>query len=53
MSATLTRREFGSALGGLVIAFSMAPRASVGAESAPRLPGMLEANRRLDAWLSL
>ena len=47
----LTRREFGGALGGLVITFSMAPRAGVGAESAPRLPGTLEANRRLDSWL--
>jgi nicotinate dehydrogenase subunit B len=50
-SATLTRREFGSALGGLVITFSMAPRAGVGAESAARLPAMLETNRRLDSWL--
>src|SRR5712671_2727729 len=53
MSAALTRREFGTALGGLVIAFSMAPRASAGAESAPRLPGTLEANRRLDSWLRI
>ena len=51
MSAALTRREFGSALGGLVIAFSMAPRGGEAAESAPRLPGTLEANRRLDSWL--
>src|SRR5258706_16417727 len=51
MSAALTRREFGSAVGGLVIAFSMAPRISAAAESAARLPGMLQANRRLDAWL--
>src|SRR5258706_1182470 len=49
--ALLTRREFGSALGGLVIAFSMAPRMGLGAESAPRLPGPLAANRRLDTWL--
>ncbi|HXJ01082.1 MAG TPA: molybdopterin cofactor-binding domain-containing protein [Micropepsaceae bacterium] len=47
----LTRRQFGAALGGLVIAFSMAPRLSEAAESAARLPGTLEANRRLDAWL--
>src|SRR5258705_9261585 len=51
MSAALPRREFGSAVGGLVIAFSMAPRISAAAESAARLPGMLQANRRLDAWL--
>src|SRR5258707_5237626 len=29
----------------------MAPRTGVAAESAPRLPGMLAANPRLDAWL--
>src|SRR5712672_717576 len=51
--ALLTRREFGGALSGLVIAFSMAPRASAGAESAPRLPGTLEQNRRLDSWLRI
>src|SRR5258705_11272232 len=51
MSAALTRREFGTALGGLVIAFSMAPRTGVAVESAPRLPGMLAANPRPDAWL--
>src|SRR5258706_2274509 len=51
--ALLTRREFGSALGGLVIAFSMAPRMGLAAESAPRLPGTLAANRRLDSWLRI
>jgi len=47
----LTRREFGAGLGGLVIAFSMAPRMAAAAEAAARLPGMLQANRRLDSWL--
>ncbi|HEX3486158.1 MAG TPA: molybdopterin cofactor-binding domain-containing protein, partial [Micropepsaceae bacterium] len=47
----LTRRQFGSAAGGFVIAFSMAPRLASAAEAAKRLPGTLEANRRLDSWL--
>jgi CO/xanthine dehydrogenase Mo-binding subunit len=52
MSRTeLTRREFATALGGIVIAFSMAPRVAEAAEQGPRLPGMLAANKRLDSWL--
>jgi CO/xanthine dehydrogenase Mo-binding subunit len=47
----LTRREFATALGGIVIAFSMAPRVAEAAEQGPRLPGMLAANKRLDSWL--
>jgi CO/xanthine dehydrogenase Mo-binding subunit len=48
MSAT--RREF-LATGALVIAFTLAPRAGR-AQSAP-LPGSLNGNRRLDAWLRI
>lgn len=44
----LTRRRFGQAIA-LTIAFSMAPR--VGAAEAAKLPGSLEGNRMLDAWL--
>ena len=46
-----TRREFGTALGGLVIAFSMAPRLSMAAEGgAPsRDPGSQQAARFLAA----
>jgi nicotinate dehydrogenase subunit B len=51
MNKALTRREFGAALGGFVIAFSMGPRLAAAAEGAPRLPGTLAANKRLDSWL--
>jgi CO/xanthine dehydrogenase Mo-binding subunit len=51
--STLNRREFGQAMGGLVIAFSMAPSISLGAENANRLPGTLDANKRLDSWLMI
>ena len=47
----LTRRQFGTALGGFVIAFSMSPHAGEAAETPARLPGALAANRRLDSWL--
>jgi nicotinate dehydrogenase subunit B len=50
-TADLTRREFGAALSGLVILFSMAPRLAAAAESSGRIPGMLQANPRLDSWL--
>jgi nicotinate dehydrogenase subunit B len=46
----LNRREF-AAGAGLLIAFSMGPQFARGAEERSRLPGMLAANKRLDAWL--
>jgi nicotinate dehydrogenase subunit B len=46
---TLTRRQFGVAVGTLTIAFSLAPAS---AEPA-KLPGSLENNRMLDAWLRI
>jgi CO/xanthine dehydrogenase Mo-binding subunit len=51
MSAPLSRRRFGQALGALTIAFSLAPPAL--AADAPKLPGSLASNRRLDAWLRI
>jgi len=48
----LSRREFGLAVGGIVVAFSMAPSLSFG-QAGPRLPGTLAANRRLDSWLRI
>jgi CO/xanthine dehydrogenase Mo-binding subunit len=51
MNKVLTRREFGTAFGGLVIAFSMGPRLAAAADGPPRLPGTLAANKRLDSWL--
>jgi len=54
---TLTRRSFTKAMGGLVLAFSLDPAellaqgAVTGA--AARLPGSLNNNRRLDAWVRI
>ena len=50
-AVTLTRRQFGQAAGALVLAFTLAPR-SAGAQ-APKLPGSLNNNRMLDAWLRI
>ena len=50
MNASLNRREFAAGLGAIVIAFSLAPRLAL-AQGPPRLPGSLQTNRRLDAWL--
>jgi CO/xanthine dehydrogenase Mo-binding subunit len=47
------RREFGAGLAGILVAFSMAPSLSPAAETGRGLPGMLAANRRLDAWLRI
>ena len=49
MSA-LTRREFGKAAGALVLGFTLAPPLS-GAPA--KLPGSLDKNRMLDAWLRI
>src|SRR5262249_14274838 len=49
----LTRRAFGASLGGLVIAFSTAPRIAGAAEARGRIPAMLAANKRLDGWLRI
>jgi nicotinate dehydrogenase subunit B len=50
-AVNLTRRQFGQAAGALVLAFTLAPRPA-GAEAA-KLPGSLNNNRMLDAWLRL
>ena len=50
MSA-LTRREFGKAAGALVLSFTMAPPFSIAAPA--KLPGSLDKNRMLDAWLRI
>jgi nicotinate dehydrogenase subunit B len=54
----LSRRRFGQAAGALVLSFTMLPRAFAQAPTptpaAPaRLPGSLNENRRLDAWLRI
>jgi len=48
---TLTRRQLGQAAGALVLAFTFAPRPA-GAQ-ATKLPGSLNNNRMLDAWLRI
>ncbi len=48
----LTRREFIAALGGIVLSFSLAPKVVLGQDPA-RLPGSLQTNRTLDAWLRI
>jgi len=48
----LGRREFGLALGGIVVAFSMAPSAGF-SQGRPQLPGTPVDNRRLDSWLRI
>jgi nicotinate dehydrogenase subunit B len=52
MNASLSRREFAAGLGAIVVAFSLAPRLAL-AQEPPRLPGSLQTNRRLDAWLRI
>ncbi len=44
------RRKFAIGLGAIVVAFSLDPRHARGQE---RLPGSLENNRRLDAWIRI
>ena len=47
----LTRRDFTAGLGGIVLAFSLTPYA--GTQEPPRLPGSLQTNRLLSAWLAI
>jgi nicotinate dehydrogenase subunit B len=53
MNPRLSRREFGAGLTGIVIAFNMTPLSAFAQTPAARLPGALNATRRLDAWLSV
>src|ERR1700674_966207 len=47
----LTRRQFSAGLGGVVVAFSLSPRLALA--QAERLPGRLQTNRMLDAWIRI
>jgi CO/xanthine dehydrogenase Mo-binding subunit len=47
----LTRRDFAAGLGGIVLAFSLVPPGA--AQQPPRLPGSLNNNRLLSAWLAI
>jgi nicotinate dehydrogenase subunit B len=48
----LTRRDFTAALGGIVLSFSLGPQLATG-QQATALPGSLQGNRMLDAWLRI
>src|SRR3954470_6899153 len=48
---SLTRRDFMATLGGIVLSFSLIPKVVLGQD--PRLPGSLQTNRTLDAWLRI
>ncbi len=50
---TLTRRSFTKGMGGLVLAFSLDPAELLAQGAAARLPGSLNNNRRLDAWVRI
>ena len=48
------RREFGAGLGAIMVAFSLNPeRALAQAAEKPKLPGSLDNNRMLDAWIRI
>ena len=51
----LTRRDFTAALGGIVLSFSLSPRLTLAQEAKQRarLPGSLDNNRMLDAWIRI
>jgi nicotinate dehydrogenase subunit B len=52
MNAHLTRRQFATAVGGIVLSFKLGPQLALGQERA-QLPGSLDTNRMLDAWLRI
>ena len=47
----ITRRKFTAGVGGIVLSFSMGPQLALGQDKKPTLPGSLNANRMLNAWL--
>ncbi len=50
----ISRRSFAKGLGGIVLAFSLDPSELLAQAQAPaRLPGSLQGNRNLDAWLRI
>jgi CO/xanthine dehydrogenase Mo-binding subunit len=48
----MSRRAFTAGAGGLVLAFSLDPTVML-AQPAAKLPGSLDGNRRLDAWIRI
>lgn len=53
MAVKRTRREFIGAAAGIVVYFSLDPGPALAADDAMRLPPMLAANPRLDAWIRI
>ncbi len=52
MNAHISRRDFAAGLGGIVVAFTLAPKLATGQQPAA-LPGSLNGNRMLDAWIRI
>ena len=49
----ISRRTFAKGLGGIVLAFALDPSELLGQSAAPPLPGSLNGNRLLSAWLRI
>lgn len=49
----ISRRSFAKGFGGIVLAFSLDPSELLGQSAAPPLPGSLNGNRLLSAWLRI
>jgi nicotinate dehydrogenase subunit B len=49
---TISRRDFAAGLGGITLAFTLAPQLAL-AQQPARLPGSLADNRLLDAWIRI
>jgi len=52
MNTHISRRDFTAGLGGIVVAFTLAPKLAGGQQPAA-LPGSLNGNRMLDAWIRI
>src|ERR1700719_3137583 len=52
MNSIISRRDFTAGLGGIVVAFTLAPELAVTQQPAA-LPGSLAGNRMLDAWIRI
>jgi nicotinate dehydrogenase subunit B len=52
MNTHISRRDFTAGLGGIVVAFTLAPKLG-SAQQAAALPGSLNGNRMLDAWIRI
>ena len=48
----ISRRDFAAGLSGIILAFTLAPRLAL-AQQPARLPGSLDNNRLLDAWIRI